>query len=73
MGPTPGILLVSRPDSLSDHDLFDAAAVSDAFGLLIMVLTSFKENCIIKIEPAEFKSRQRVLWLSFWAEVRMRT
>ena len=35
-----------------------------------MVLTSFKENCIIKIEPKEFKSRQRVLWLSFWAEVR---
>ena len=35
-----------------------------------MVLTSFKENCIIKIQPKEFKSRQRVLWLSFWAEVR---
>lgn len=41
---------------------------ADVFGLRINVLTSFKEECVIKIEPAKASS-SRVLWLSFWAEV----
>ena len=44
----------------------------DAYGLQIMVLTSFKEQPTIKISPANNAPTcsQRVLWLSFWAEVR---
>lgn len=46
-------------------------ATADRFGLKITIVTSFKENCVLHIEPAEKKS-QRVLWLSFWAEVSLR-
>ena len=51
------------------HMLPCAHLRADVFGLRINVLTSFKEECVIKIEPAKASS-SRVLWLSFWAEVR---
>ncbi len=41
---------------------------ADSFGLRIMVLTSFTEQSVIKIDPSR-KQSERVLWLSFWAEV----
>ncbi|GAX81219.1 hypothetical protein CEUSTIGMA_g8651.t1 [Chlamydomonas eustigma] len=49
-----------------DHVTLKAAA--DAYGLQIKVLTSFVDKAFIKIEPKQCQS-QRVLWLSFWAEV----
>jgi hypothetical protein len=33
-----------------------------------MVVTSFREGCVLAIDPLVTKS-SRVLWLSFWAEV----
>ena len=42
---------------------------TDAFSLRIMVLTSFKDQCVIKINP-DIEQSKRTLWLSFWAEVR---
>lgn len=44
-------------------------AAADFFGLRIGVLSSFVDNFLLEIAPREQKS-SRVLWLSFWAEVR---
>ncbi|GAQ89268.1 cysteine protease family protein [Klebsormidium nitens] len=49
-----------------DHITLQAAA--DRYGLKISLLTTFKDNGFIQIEPRETKS-QRVLYLSFWADV----
>jgi hypothetical protein len=52
--------------SWGDHVTLQAAA--DAYGARVCVLTSFMESCFIEIQPEE-QGTDRVLWLSFWAEV----
>ncbi len=44
-------------------------AAADYFGLRVCVLTSYPEGCFIEIEPQQLRS-SRILYLSFWAEVR---
>jgi len=57
---------MSLASTWGDHVTLQAAA--DHFGLKITVITSYRENCVLHIEPAKKRS-SRVLWLSFWAEV----
>lgn len=57
---------MARDGTWGDHVTLQAAA--DVYGVQICVLTSFLENCFIRIQP-EVKLSNRVLWLSFWAEV----
>lgn len=51
-----------------DHVTLQAAA--DVLGVRIYVLSSFKNESFIQVEPKERKS-ERCLYLSFWAEVRI--
>lgn len=47
-------------------------AVSDLFGVKVYVLTSFPGSEFIEISPSDGKVRsQRILYVSFWAEVRV--
>lgn len=57
---------MARPACWGDH--LTLKAVADSFGVCIYILTSY-EDPIIRVQPARVRS-QRVLWLSFWAEVR---
>jgi hypothetical protein len=57
---------MGRDGSWGDHVTLQAAA--DAFGVRVALLTSFLESCFIEIQPEEQRS-ERVVWLSFWAEV----
>ncbi|KAL4443969.1 hypothetical protein ABPG75_011706 [Micractinium tetrahymenae] len=57
---------MARTNTWGDHVTLQAAA--DAFGLRIMVLTSFESADFLDIEPRQLKS-SRVLLLSFFAEV----
>lgn len=50
-----------------DHVTLQAAA--DAFGVRIVVMTSYRDSCVIEIQPQGQVQSQRVLYLSFWAEV----
>ena len=50
--------------------LREAQAVADSFGVKIFVLTSFGESEVIEIYPRGPLRSKRVLYLSFWAEVR---
>ncbi|KAL0020195.1 hypothetical protein WJX79_009352 [Trebouxia sp. C0005] len=44
-------------------------AVADAFGVRIAIMTSYQDSCVIEIQPQGQIQSQRVLYLSFWAEV----
>lgn len=44
-------------------------AVADAFGVRIVVMTSYRDSCVIEIQPQSHMQSQRILHLSFWAEV----
>lgn len=44
-------------------------AVADAFGVRIAILTSFQDGCVVEIQPQGQVKSQRILYLSFWAEV----
>ncbi|KAG1659377.1 hypothetical protein FOA52_007840 [Chlamydomonas sp. UWO 241] len=57
---------MAKESEWGDHVTLQAAA--DAFCLRIMVLTSYETEFVIKIEPLKVAS-ERVLWVSFWAEV----
>ncbi|KAK3232489.1 hypothetical protein Dsin_004370 [Dipteronia sinensis] len=57
---------MSKNGEWGDHVTLQAAA--DKYGVRIFVITSFKDTCCIEILPNDQKP-QRVLWLSFWAEV----
>eukprot|EP01026_Neomeris_dumetosa_P069242 TRINITY_DN6832_c1_g1_i1.p1 TRINITY_DN6832_c1_g1~~TRINITY_DN6832_c1_g1_i1.p1 ORF type:complete len:167 (-),score=7.89 TRINITY_DN6832_c1_g1_i1:404-904(-) len=57
---------MSRSFEWGDHVTLQATA--DLFGVQINVLTSFQEAGFLELKPKQLKS-QRVLWLSFWAEV----
>ncbi|GFH21257.1 Otu domain-containing protein, partial [Haematococcus lacustris] len=48
--------------------MWDVPAAADHFGLRINVLSSYPDTAVLTILPESTKS-QRVLWLSFWAEV----
>lgn len=47
-----------------------AQAVADYFGVKMFVLTSYAESEIIEMYPKGPLKSKRVLYLSFWAEVR---
>ncbi|KDP30467.1 hypothetical protein JCGZ_16146 [Jatropha curcas] len=57
---------MSKNGEWGDHVTLQAAA--DSFGVKIFVITSFKDTCYIEILPDDKKS-ERVIFLSFWAEV----
>jgi len=44
-------------------------AVADSFGVRIAIMTSYQDSCVIEIQPQGQIQSQRVLYLSFWAEV----
>lgn len=49
-----------------DHITLQAAA--DAYGVGMCVISSYTDNFVIEIQP-RLKRSERVLWISFWAEV----
>ncbi|KAJ8765853.1 hypothetical protein K2173_020369 [Erythroxylum novogranatense] len=57
---------MSKTGEWGDHVTLQAAA--DSYGVKIFVITSFKDTCYIEILPRSQKS-ERVIFLSFWAEV----
>ncbi|XP_057979144.1 OVARIAN TUMOR DOMAIN-containing deubiquitinating enzyme 12 isoform X2 [Malania oleifera] len=57
---------ISKNGEWGDHVTLQAAA--DSYGFKIFVITSFKDTCYIEILPQIQKSN-RVISLSFWAEV----
>ena len=44
-------------------------AVADAFGVRIAIMTSYQDGCVVEIQPHGLVKSQRILYLSFWAEV----
>lgn len=57
---------MSKTGEWGDHVTLQAAA--DSYGVKIFVLTSFRDTCYVEILPEILKS-ERVICLSFWAEV----
>ncbi|XP_004496251.1 OVARIAN TUMOR DOMAIN-containing deubiquitinating enzyme 12 isoform X4 [Cicer arietinum] len=57
---------MSRSGEWGDHVTLQAAA--DWYGVKIFVITSYKDTCYIEILP-ETQRSERVIFLSFWAEV----
>ena len=49
-----------------DHVTLQAAA--DAYGVRMCVISSYKDNFLVEIQPKVQRS-SRVCWISFWAEV----
>ena len=45
-------------------------AVADAFGVRMVIMTSYRDSCVVEIQPQGQAQSQRILHLSFWAEVR---
>lgn len=60
------MLLLSQSGTWGDHLTLQAAA--DAFRVRLCLLTSYKDQFVIELEPRDGGARQ-VLWLSFFAEV----
>ncbi len=56
----------------SSASVREAQAVADHFGVKIFVMTSYAESELIEICPRGPLKSKRVLYLSFWAEVRCR-
>ena len=44
-------------------------AVADTFGVRIAIMTSYRDSSVVEIQPQGQVKSQRVLYLSFWAEV----
>ena len=57
---------VARTGEWGDHVTLQAAA--DGLGCAVQLITSFSDGAVLSIDP-EFPQSERVLWLSFWAEV----
>ena len=57
---------MARETTWGDHITLQAAA--DAYGVAMCVISSYKDNFVIEIQPTAKRS-ERVLWISFWAEV----
>nr|GEX26851.1 hypothetical protein [Tanacetum cinerariifolium] len=66
MAYTDYLRKISKRGEWGDHVTLQAAA--DAYGVKILVLTSFKDTIFIEILPKVLKSR-RVFFLSYWAKV----
>ncbi|KAK9830552.1 hypothetical protein WJX72_012417 [[Myrmecia] bisecta] len=58
---------MARNGTWGDHVTLQA--VADAYGVRINVMTSFEEACFIELKPLGPVRSQRVVYLSFWAEV----
>ncbi|KAH6801699.1 Cysteine proteinases superfamily protein [Perilla frutescens var. frutescens] len=58
---------MSKNGEWGDHVTLQAAA--DWFGIKIFVVTSFKDTCYIEILPQTDQKSNRIIFLSFWAEV----
>lgn len=50
-------------------DLYGVQATADHFGVKMYVITSYREGEIIEINPNGPLRSERMLYLSFWAEV----
>ena len=57
---------MARPGQWGDHVTLQAAA--DGLGCAVQLVTSFPDGSVLALEPERPQS-ERVLWLSFWAEV----
>ena len=57
---------MARETSWGDHITLQAAA--DAYGVGMCIISTYKDNFVIEIIP-RVKRSERVLWISFWAEV----
>uniref|UniRef100_A0A061SD52 Otu domain-containing protein n=3 Tax=Tetraselmis sp. GSL018 TaxID=582737 RepID=A0A061SD52_9CHLO len=57
---------MAKDGTWGDHVTLQAAA--NTFGLQILLITSYEESFVLSIEPKN-KKGDRVLYLSFWAEV----
>jgi hypothetical protein len=55
-----------RDGTWGDHITLQAAA--DAYGVAMCVISSYKDNFVVEIQP-KTKRSARVCWISFWAEV----
>jgi len=65
---------MSRDGTWGDH--LTLQAIADAYSVRLCVLTSYKDNFVLEIQPQQNNSSKsaptvspRLLWLSFWAEV----
>ena len=60
---------MSKLGSWGDHVTLQAA--SDAYGLPFCVITSYRDNFVLEIQPEKLKATnaEKVLWISFWSEV----
>ena len=60
---------MSKLGSWGDHVTLQAA--SDAYGLPFCVITSYRDNFVLEIQPEKLKAAnaEKVLWISFWSEV----
>jgi hypothetical protein len=57
---------MSLDTTWGDHITLQAAA--DAYGIAMCVISSYKDNFVVEIQP-KIKRSARVCWISFWAEV----
>lgn len=59
---------MAKVGTWGDHVTLQAAA--DAYKVQVYIVSSFLENCVIKIDYEGCSGQQdRSLWISFWAEV----
>jgi hypothetical protein len=59
---------MSKLGAWGDHVTLQAA--SDAYGLPFCVITSYRDNFVLEIQPETLKTAsEKVLWISFWSEV----
>lgn len=49
--------------------MYGVQATADRFGVKMYIVTSYREGDIIEINPNGPLRSERVLYLSFWAEV----
>ena len=54
---------------VAEEDLDGVQAIADRFGVKMYIVTSYREGDIIEINPNGPLRSERVLYLSFWAEV----
>ena len=50
-----------------DHVTLQAAA--DAYGVVIVLVTSYEHRGILRVEPAARSPGDRTIWVAFWAEI----
>ncbi len=55
---------------MAHRDVYGMQAIADHFGVKMYIITSYREGEIIEINPIGRLRSERVLYLSFWAEVR---